>query len=220
MARTRPFGGCGRGSGGRTVHVSCLTFLRVLRPFGLATHRRCRGSRQPAAERAVAPVARLLDLAASRLFDREGASESESEELTPSALLDHLPDVAEGLRLVPEYDVDYLTWLFAELDRVGDERVFRDRVARGPLFAELVTQDRRVIGWYVSHLKPGGLCRVLQVAAQPRQASRCSIGSSAGPMSWERGRLRTARTPARGAALRAAYPPSLQPRPAARACSR
>jgi len=158
------------GSGGRTVHVSCLTFLRVLRPFGLATHRLL--SRQPAAaaERAVAPVARLLDLAASRLVDREGASGSESEQLMPSALLEHLPDVAEGLRLVPEYDVDYLTWLFAELDRVGDEQVFQNRVARGPLVAELVTQDRRVIGWYVSHLKPGGLCRVLQVAAQPRHA--------------------------------------------------
>jgi len=158
------------GSGGQTVHVSCLTFLRVLRPFGLATHRLLSRHRVPVAEGAVAPVARLLDLAASRLLDREGASGSESEQLTASAMLEHLPEMAEGLRLVPDYDVDYLTWLFAELDRVGDEQVFRDRVARGPLVAELVTQNRRVIGWYVSHVKPRGLCRVLQVAAQPRHA--------------------------------------------------
>jgi hypothetical protein len=158
------------GLGGRTVHVSCLTFLRVLRPFGLATHRALSRRAAPAAERAVAPVARLLDLAATRLVDREGASETESEQLTPSGLLEQLPKVAEGLRLVPDYDVDYLTWLFAELDRVGDERVFRDRVARGPLVADLVIRDRRVMGWFVAQVKPGGLCRVLQVAAQPRQA--------------------------------------------------
>lgn len=158
------------GLGGRTVHVSCLTFLRVLRPFGLATHRVLSRRTAATAERAVAPVVRLLDLAATRLLDRRRANGTESEQLTPSALLEQLPGVAEFLRLVPDYDVEYLTWLFAELERVGDERVFRDRVARGPLLAELVTRDRRVIGWYVSQLKPGGLCRVLQVAAQPRQA--------------------------------------------------
>ena len=158
------------GLGGRTVHVGCLTYLRVLRPFGLAAHRVLSRRTAPAAERAVAPVARLLDLAATRLLDRDDASGTESEQLTPSGLLEQLPDVAKGLRLMPEYDVDYLTWLFAELDRVGDERVFENRVARGPLVAELVTRDHRVIGWYVSQVKQGGLCRVLQVAAPPRQA--------------------------------------------------
>jgi hypothetical protein len=157
------------GSGGRTVHVSCLTFLRVLRPFGLATHRLLSRRMAPAAERAVAPVAQLLDLAAARLLDRGRANNgTESEQLTPSAMLEQLPEMAEGLRLVPDYDVEYLTWLFAELGRVGHERVFLNRVARGPLVAELVTRDRKVIGWYVTQLRPGGLCRVLQLAAQRR----------------------------------------------------
>ena len=143
-------GFCGRSASRR---IGCCRAEPALRPSG-----------------PIAPVVRLLDLAATRLIDPARANEAESEQLTPSALLDHLPDVAEGLRLVPEYDVDYLTWLFGELDRVGDERVFPDRVPRGPLLAELVTRDSQVIGWYVSHLKPGGLCRVLQVAAQPREA--------------------------------------------------
>jgi hypothetical protein len=160
------------GSGGRTVHVSCLTYLLVLRPFGLATHRLLSGRAAPAAERAVAPVAHLLDLAATRLLDRGRANNgTKSERLTPTALLEQLPEVAEGLRLVPDYDVEYLTWLFAELGRVGDERVFLNRVARGPLMAELVTRDRKVIGWYVTQLRAGGLCRVLQLAAQPRSTA-------------------------------------------------
>lgn len=158
------------GLGGRTVHVSCLTFLRVLRPFGLATHRMLSRRGVPAAERAVGRVVRLLDAGPSQMLGRGRADGTESQRLTPSALLEQLPDVAEGLRLVPDYDLEYLTWLFGELDRVGDERVFEDRVARGPLMAEFVTRDRRVIGWYVSQLRPGGLCRVLQLAAQPRSA--------------------------------------------------
>jgi hypothetical protein len=157
------------GSGGRTVHVSCLTFLRVLRPFGLAAHRMLSRRPAPAAERAIAPVAQVLDSAATRLLDRGRADNgTESELLTPSGVLEQLPEMAEGLRLVPDYDIEYLTWLFAELGRVGDERVFLNRVARGPLMAELVTRDRKVIGWYVTQLRPGGLCRVLQLAAQPR----------------------------------------------------
>jgi hypothetical protein len=156
--------------GGRTVHVSCVTFLKVLRPFGLATHRWLSRRGAPTAERAIAPVARALDTAATRLIDRGRGNETESERLTPSDLLEQLPEVAEGLRLVPDYDVEYLTWLFEELGRVGNERVFPDRVARGPLVAELVTRDGQVVGWYVTQLRRGGLCRVLQLAAQPRSA--------------------------------------------------
>jgi len=158
------------GSGGRTVHVSCMTFLRVLRPFGLATHRMLSPRAAPA-ERAMAPVAQLLDVAATRVLDR-GRTENGagSEVLTPSAVLEQLPEMAEGLRLVPDYDIEYLTWLFAELGRVGDERVFMNRVPRGPLMAELVTRHRKVIGWYVTQLRRGGLCRVLQLTARPRSA--------------------------------------------------
>jgi hypothetical protein len=43
-------------------------------------------------------------------------------------LLEQLPKVAE--RLVPDYDLEYPTWLFEELGRVGDERGFPDRVAQ------------------------------------------------------------------------------------------
>lgn len=158
------------GLGGQTVHVSCLTFLRVLRPLSLATHRMLARRPAPAAERALAPVVGLLDSAATRFLGKARVKGTESAPLTPTALLEQLPELAEGLRLVPDYDVEYPTWLFGEVGRVGDESLFPDRVARGPLVAEFVTQDRRVIGWYVCQLRPGGLCRVLQLAAQPLSA--------------------------------------------------
>jgi hypothetical protein len=158
------------GLGGRTVHVSCLTFVRVLRPFGLAAHRALGRFGIRGGERALAPLARALDAAASRLVDRRPTGRTQGEPLTPPALLEHLPDLAEGLRLVPDYDAEYLTWLFAELRRVGHERVFPDRVPRGDVVAELVSGDGRVIGWYVCQLRPGGLCRVLQLVARPRAA--------------------------------------------------
>jgi hypothetical protein len=152
--------------GGRTVHLGCLSFVRILRPLSLATHRAL-SPRAAAAERAVAPVMRAADAAAGRLFHRPSGFGDDAEKLTTQLLLDHLPDVADGLRLVPRYDLEYLNWLYGELARVGDEQVFANRVARGPLVAETVRAEGRIVGWYVSHLRRGGLCRVVQLAAAP-----------------------------------------------------
>jgi hypothetical protein len=160
------------GMGGLAVHYGAVTFIRVLRPAGLAIHQLLSRLDVPAADRALTPIVRSLETGASRLLRRrrERERESRSEQLTPSGLLEELPRVADGLRLVPDYDLEYLNWLFGELERVGKERVFPDRVPRGRLVAEAVSRDGRVLGWYVCQLRSGGLCRVLQVAAQPRNA--------------------------------------------------
>jgi hypothetical protein len=152
--------------GAQMVHVSCLAFVRVLRPFGLAADRLTSRLNDDTAARAVAPVARVLDAAIARR--RGSASRTATERLTPEGLVENLPAVADGLRLVPAYDVNYLRWLFGELDRVGAEGVFPQRVRRGPLFAELVRDGDHVSGWYVTQLRRGGLCRVLQLAARPQ----------------------------------------------------
>ena len=154
--------------GGQTVHVSCLAFVRILRPFGLVADRLLSRRSGQAADRVVAPVARVLDSAALRFRHLTSGDGNASHQLTPAALVENLPTIAEGLRLVPAYDVDYLGWLFSELDRVGDEEVFPERVKRGPLFAEFVTHGSDVIGWYITQLRPHGLCRLLQFAARPR----------------------------------------------------
>lgn len=154
--------------GGQTVHVSCLAFVHVLRPVGLVAERAASRVGGSGAERVVAPIARLLDAAPSRFRRPAAANEFATRKLTPAGLVEHLGAVDLGLRLLPAYEVDYLAWLFSELDRVGEEAVFPERIRRGPLFAELVTEGDAVIGWYVTQLRRNGLCRVLQLAAQPR----------------------------------------------------
>jgi hypothetical protein len=158
------------GFGGQTVHVGCLTFARVLRPFALTTHRAASKRELPTLERVVSPVARVLDATATAVVARKGSTTLESVRLTPELLLQHFDEVTAHLRLVPHYDRESLTWLLRELEQVGVEQVFPNRVPRGPVFAELVKGDQGVVGWYVCQLRRGGFCRVLQLAAKPRRA--------------------------------------------------
>jgi hypothetical protein len=160
--------------GGSTVHLSCLAFVVALRPATLGAHLLV-GDRRRAvrAESLLRPLTALLDRPLARALGprREQPREpATAETLTPEALLEHLAAVAGQLRLVPDYSSEYLRWLFAELYRVGRDEVFPDRVVRGPLWAELVRAADRVVGWYVCHLRRGGLCRVLQLASAPGRA--------------------------------------------------
>jgi hypothetical protein len=84
-----------------------------------------------------------------------------AERLTPSVLLDHLAVVANKVRLSLSYDSAYLKWLFAELSAVR---------TRGELVGSLIRDPRRrrVLGWYVYYLLPGGVSQVVQVAAAER----------------------------------------------------
>ena len=158
------------GFGGQTVHVGCLTFARVLRPFALTTHRAATKRDLPTFERVASPVARVLDATATSVVGGKRSTTLQSIPLTPELLLEHFDEVTGHLRLVPHYDRESLTWLLQELERVGVEQVFPNRVPRGPVFAELVTGDQGVVGWYVCQLRRRGFCRVLQLAAKPRRA--------------------------------------------------
>jgi hypothetical protein len=150
---------------GQTVHVGCVTFARVIRPFALATHRLAARSRVHGAETMLRPVARTLDAATTRLVGGDAGGDAETQPLTAADLAERVHEL-DGLRLVPNYDVEYLSWLFGELDRVGREHVFPNRVPRGRLVAETVVRGGRWIGWYVAHVRRGGLCRVLQLVAR------------------------------------------------------
>ena len=162
------------GLGGTTVHVSCVSFVQLLRPWQVATHRLARSRRLRPVEAALRPLARLLDAATDRIVPPEQApgSEASSERLTPSILLEQLPAVAGDVRLVPDYDAGYLTWLFEALDdSARREPLWPDRVERGRLWAELVRTSGGVAGWYVCQLQRGGFCRVLQLAAPEKNAA-------------------------------------------------
>jgi hypothetical protein len=157
--------------GGQTIHVACLVFVKVLRPWQLAREIGL-GDRIGATVEAVSSsIAGGLDLATAPLartvlaLPRRPATTV--EQLSPERLLEHLPDIAGSRRLLPDYDLGYLSWLFGELDRLQQwGSLWPHGVRRGPLFAQLVRRNGRVEGWFVCNLRRGGVCRVVQIAAR------------------------------------------------------
>jgi hypothetical protein len=160
------------GLGGQTVHLSSLSFIRVFRPWQLTSDLLFGRRSLESFEAVLRPAWSALDHVAARvarktLVPRE--PEGTVERLTPDAVLEYLPVVTASTRLHPDYDRPYLEWLFAELataSRSGP--LWLAGVRRGPPWAELVRRNGQVLGWYVCHLRRGGFCRVLQLAAAER----------------------------------------------------
>jgi hypothetical protein len=152
--------------GGQMVHLGCLTWVRVLRPWALAERflRERRGSRRGALPTWILAAA---DGATTKWIPAAappGEAELPSEALTPAALTEQLKAMAAGVRLYVDYDEHYLTWLFGEIGAMP---------ALGTLVARSVrAHDCRPLGWYLYYLLPGGISRVLQVAAEEREAAR------------------------------------------------
>jgi hypothetical protein len=148
--------------GGEAFQIACVGWLRVFRPWhftvDLVARRRNR-------ERASAgrPFWSLLDSMTTRLPGaplRPPRSESTGEPLTPGAVMKHLPQVSESFRVRPDYDDDFLEWLFGEMAAV---------TRRGTLVSRLVRdRNRRVQGWYVYYLRRGGIGDVLQIVGGGR----------------------------------------------------
>jgi Acetyltransferase (GNAT) domain len=161
------------GLGGTTIHVSCLSFIQLFRPCQLARDTLLdRGKLVPLAQLA-SPLAALLDRATGLVLKAPQAAERtlRVEPLTPAAILEHLPTVTKRLRLVPDYDLSYLDWLFRELAEVTQRgSLWEGGIRRGPVWAELVSRVDEPRGWYVCHLRPGGFCRLLQFAARREEA--------------------------------------------------
>ena len=170
---TEPMRKMWEGLGGTTVHASCLSFAQALKPGRLAIHRLGRSSRLKPIGLVLHPVAGLVDRVASRFVSPDDPPDPQatSEPLTPEGLVEQLPSLAADVRLAPEYDVGYLTWLFDALDNSARrEPLWPRRVKRGRLWAELVRSRGVVAGWYVCQLQQGGFCRVLQFAAPEKKA--------------------------------------------------
>ena len=144
--------------GGHTAHFRSLAWTRMYRPFRFTGEylSRRRGSRSARRwGRMVAP----LDLparAVPRLRSQPPDDSLSAEELTPARLVAALPDMVTG-RLRPDYDQDFLGWLFAEMARVA---------TRGDLVRKLVRgSDGAAMGWYVAYLMDSGPCEVMQIMA-------------------------------------------------------
>jgi hypothetical protein len=151
--------------GGSIVPLSSVSWARLLdwRAIGeVALDRAGLAAWKPVARPPIAAVRAVAGrIRATSL--RVPAPQTHAEELTPRALLEHLPSVAGHLRLRPAYDEAFLEWLFAEMAAV---------TALGELTGCLVRDRRgRVLGWYVFYRKAGDVGQVLQIAARNRDAA-------------------------------------------------
>ena len=147
------------GLGGHPSFLSCVVWTRPFRPWQFARDRLLRRRRGESDGRGAArPLWSALDAATGRLpfFSAPPEPEGSTEPLTPRALVEHLPSVADSLRLRPDYDEPFLDWLFAELREQEPELV------------ALLVRDKggEAVGWFVYQLKRGGGSQVLQVAAR------------------------------------------------------
>jgi hypothetical protein len=146
--------------GGMTAPLPSIGWARFFRPFRFTSDYLLERSGNPSWKRAVHPVTALLDGGARRVPAirlQVQRPSTRDEELAPRALLDHLACLTDGLRLRPDYDEEFLDWLFAEMSAV---------TSRGALVRRLVSApDGRVLGWYVAYLPAGGVGELVQLVA-------------------------------------------------------
>lgn len=77
------------------------------------------------------------------------------EELTPDRLIDQIGRTRARLR--PAYSVEFLDWLFAEMEAVQ---------RRGPLARRVVTDEHgQALGWYVAYLPSSGVAQAIGVGS-------------------------------------------------------
>jgi hypothetical protein len=110
---------------------------------------------------AARPLAAAADALAVRLRpNRFLAEDSElaDEALDPAAMLAHLPAVLHDSELQPVYEARALPWLLDQLAR---------KTFYGALHARAVLDSgRRLLGWYLYYVRPGGVSEVVQIAAR------------------------------------------------------
>jgi hypothetical protein len=147
--------------GGDTYHLAGVRWTRLLRPFRFAAKLLARRG-WAALARVWLPLAGLPDRLARQVGPFRFRSPDpwvEPVPLTPELFTGHLPALARGCRLYPDYDRDFAAWLFAELARV---------TSRGELHAWAVPGERsRPLGWFIYYLAPRDTATVVQVAAAP-----------------------------------------------------
>lgn len=152
--------------GASISHVSCIGWMRVMRPL-LGAHavaRAQRGARRrPAGTRLISAVDAAIARSAAPLAPPP-LPDAKGEPLTPAALVEHLPLLSDHVRLHLDYDEPFVEWLFGELGRLRGLGTLTARLLRN--------RSGRPLGWYVCFVQPGGRARVLHVAASDRDIGR------------------------------------------------
>lgn len=141
--------------GAEVVSLPSMRWVRPLRPSGLGLS--LAAERVPALRFLVGRTS-LLDRIARPL--RPEPVRTTDHPVDAESLAALVARVGPGFTLAPAYEPATLRWQLAELARVE---------VKGSLVSRAVTDpDGRDIGWFVYHLLPDGLCRVLQIGCRPR----------------------------------------------------
>lgn len=149
------------GLGGQEMVHGSVGWYRVFRP-GSTVRALLEGrGREGALRTGTSLAAAPLDALARRLPKVGRGSEPTepdvtAEPLTPELLLEHTGSLGKRLRLHPDYDAEYLRWVFGELDALRSRGRVVGRLLRGP--------RGQVLGWYLCLLPDRGIAQVLQVA--------------------------------------------------------
>ena len=147
--------------GGRALHLQGIEWIRIFRPWRITERLFARtGRRTPAALRWLAAALDVPTVAVGGRYLRPAPVDGRVQTLTTGALLESLPLLTDRLKLFPDYDEEFLDWLFREASRTYPEgAVVRDLV---------VANDGRPIGWYVYVLRQDSVSELLQLAATER----------------------------------------------------
>ena len=147
--------------GGVALQSPSVNWTRPLSPARALGEELLARSRRRRLRATARPVFAAADVGATRLLSALRIPEppTNGEPLTPEALIENLPLIHEGTRVIPEYSGAFLRWLFAEMAFVR---------TRGTLVGRLVRDQDRVLGWYVTYMPRGGVGQVMQIAAADR----------------------------------------------------
>lgn len=157
--------------GGAVWWLACHEWTRVFRPVQFSMKLL---AERPKVARIFEPVRRLawpLSVSSDALVrllvgrqlwpvetDRSGLV----EDLTPESMLEAWPELSRGLSLKPDYNVDYLRWLFEAMRAFRGLGHFRARLVRD--------KDKQILGCYLYYLRRGGVSQVAQVIAKSTRA--------------------------------------------------
>jgi len=147
--------------GGKTVALYTMHWSRPLRPALYAVYvasRFGKGRLSGAFAFGCKPICRIVDAIAARLPSspfRQTSRSITEEELTAEALVACLRDFPASHSLRAEYEPESARWLLDFMTRMNAYGSVRKVLLRNP--------EKKIIGWYVYCLKPGGVGEVVQV---------------------------------------------------------
>lgn len=147
--------------GGHPDHARAAEFMLVLRPGRWLRSIAAASVRRQHVGRALVPVGAFPLAAAGKwLTHRDAVAKTpgvEGEDASATVIAEHIPTLASRLRVRVDWDRLQLDHMFEQVEAI-----------QGPLVRRLVRRGGRPIGWYAYLARPGGVSRLLHLAASDR----------------------------------------------------